>query len=82
MERNSAPEAVQAQGTILNAFAVAEGQSNCDFAKLLDEEVLRGLPTASRGDRSLPAEGAEAKHFRFHARRDMAITLGWASIKL
>ena len=82
MEQNGAPEALQAQGTILNVFAVAEGHPNCDFAKLLDEEDLRGLPTASRGDRSLPAEEAEAKHFRFHARRDVAITLGWASIKL
>ena len=30
----------------MNAFAVAENQPNCDCAKLLDEEHLRGLPTA------------------------------------
>lgn len=81
MERNSAPEAFQAQGAILNAFAVAENQPNCDFAKLLDEEHLRGLPTAFRGDRPIPAEEAEPKHFRFHARRHMAIALGWAARK-
>ena len=81
MERNSAPEAFQAQGAILNAFAVAEGQPNCDFAKLLDEEHLRSLPAAFRGDRPIPAEEAEAKHFRFHARRHMASALGWAARK-
>ena len=45
IRRNSAHKAFQAQGAILNALAVAEGQPNYEFAKLLKEH-LRGLPAA------------------------------------
>ena len=82
MERNSAPEAFQAQGAILNAFAADEGQPHVDFAALLDEAHLRSLPPANRKDAAIPENGAaEAKHFRFHARRHMACALGWAARK-
>jgi hypothetical protein len=75
MPGNNAPAAYQQQGDVLNAFARDQNAPNADFAALLDEEHLRSLKPIKK-DARLSAE-AEAKNFRFHARRHMAAALGW-----
>lgn len=75
MVNNNAPAAYQQQGEVLNAFARDQNAPNADFAALLDEEYLRALRPVKK-DAALPAN-AEAKNFRFHARRHMAAALGW-----
>jgi len=75
MPGNNAPAAYQQQGDVMNAFARDQNAPNADFAALLDEEHLRSLKPIKK-DARLSAE-AEAKNFRFHARRHMAAALGW-----
>ena len=76
MAANSAPPQWQQQGDTLNAFATAQGRPELDFARLLDEQYLRGLPVAHENDTPL-GNNPTAPQYRYHARRHMANALSW-----